>query len=50
MHFNNTDYTVSNGRMILNDKLGRIWKKSIRGVLYPLHFLKRLKKNHENPQ
>jgi len=39
MLFNN-DYTVSNGRMILDDELGRIWNMSIRGILYPLHFLK----------
>jgi hypothetical protein len=40
MLFNKNDYTVSNGRMILDDELGRIWNKSIRGIFYPLHFLK----------
>jgi len=40
MLFNNSVYTVSNGRMILDDELERIWNKSIRGILYPLHFLK----------
>jgi len=40
------DYTVSNGRMILDDELGKIWNKSIRDILHPLHFLKWLRKNH----
>jgi hypothetical protein len=38
MLFNNTDHTVSNGR-ILDDELGSIWNKSVRGILHPLHFL-----------
>lgn len=50
MLFNNNDYTVSNARLSLDDELRKIWNKSIRGILYPLHFLKWLKKNHENPQ
>jgi len=40
MLFNNNDYTVSNGRMILDEELGRIWNKPIRDILYPLHFMK----------
>jgi hypothetical protein len=40
MLYNNNDYTVSNGRMILDDELGRIRNKSIRGILYSPPFLK----------
>jgi hypothetical protein len=43
MHFNNIDYAVSNGRMILDDELGRLRRNSSGAFFIPA-FPKRLSK------